>query len=148
MILDTLDQAARYESIHPLFAAAFAVLRRPDLDQLAAGRHEIDGDRLYVMSIDAPGKGMGGTKLETHKRYIDIQFSLGAGDIIGWKSAAECRTSPDGYNSGKDVELFTDAPTTWMTVPAGTFAIYWPEDAHAPMAATHHIRKIVVKIAV
>lgn len=43
MILDHLFSSAPYENAHPLFAAAFAHLRK-----LAAGRIELDGERIFV----------------------------------------------------------------------------------------------------
>jgi beta-galactosidase beta subunit len=33
-------------------------------------------------------------------------------------------------------------------VPAGHFAIFFPEDAHAPLAGEGHLVKAVVKVAV
>ena len=49
MILDTLPHSARYESLHPAFARAFAVLATTDLAALTAGRHDLDGDRMFVI---------------------------------------------------------------------------------------------------
>ena len=49
MILDRLDQHARYEAWMPELTAAFAFLQRPDAAQLPDGRHEIDGDRAFAM---------------------------------------------------------------------------------------------------
>ena len=48
MILDRLDNAQRYEAIHPGFRAAFEFLKRSDSANLPDGRHEIDGDRVSV----------------------------------------------------------------------------------------------------
>jgi beta-galactosidase beta subunit len=33
-------------------------------------------------------------------------------------------------------------------VPAGSFAIFFPDDAHAPLATTGEAHKLVVKVAV
>ena len=147
MILDRLTNADRYAALHPRFADAFEFLRTTDLAALPAGRNEIDGDALYVAVVQKDGKGKGGTKLETHKNYIDIQFALAGTDSIGWRDAADC-TGGEGYNAEKDCELFACAPDTWVDTPPGTFAIYWPDDAHAPMGATGPLHKIVVKVAV
>jgi biofilm protein TabA len=35
-----------------------------------------------------------------------------------------------------------------VATPPGTFAIFFPEDAHAPMAGEGLIHKVVVKVAV
>ena len=53
MIYDSLKNAERYASISGNFAKAFAFLKETDLASLAAGRHEIDGDRVYA-SVQEP----------------------------------------------------------------------------------------------
>ena len=60
MIFDHLDQSSRYSNLHPLFAQAFAFLRTADLSELKPGRNEIDGDRLFVMFDQKPGRGRSG----------------------------------------------------------------------------------------
>lgn len=46
------------------------------------------------------------------------------------------------------MELFFDRPATWLAVSRGVFAVFYPEDAHAPLASLGPIHKAVVKIAV
>ncbi|MDE2118816.1 MAG: YhcH/YjgK/YiaL family protein, partial [Betaproteobacteria bacterium] len=48
----------------------------------------------------------------------------------------------------KDIRFFHDAPASWIAVPPGTFCIFFPEDAHAPLVATGNIRKAIFKVAV
>src|SRR4051812_16249053 len=98
MILDTLSCAHRYECLHPSFAQAFASLRRANWQQLVAEaanssrrsvRHEIAGDRIY-MSVDCiEGRGREGARLEAHRRYVDIQFTIDGHEEIGWKPLAD-----------------------------------------------------------
>ncbi len=57
MILDDLEQAARYYDLHPGFRRAFEFLRRTDLATLAGGRHEIDGERVFALINRDPGRG-------------------------------------------------------------------------------------------
>jgi YhcH/YjgK/YiaL family protein len=148
MILNRLESAERLERLHPGFAAAFAFLRRADLDQLTAGRHEIDGPRLCAVVIRGQGRGKGGVKLEVHRRYIDIQYSVTDPDLIGWKPTRYCGNPEQPFNEAKDVQLFLDTPDSWVTIPAGCFGIFFPEDAHAPQAAEGAIHKVVVKVSV
>ena len=85
---------------------------------------------------------------ETHRRYIDIQFSAEGVDRIGWMPVTEC-LHPQGYDSEKDVEFYDDIPGTWIEVGPGQLAIFFPSDAHAPMANTgKDMTKIVIKVAV
>jgi beta-galactosidase beta subunit len=46
------------------------------------------------------------------------------------------------------VGFFYDRPTTWLTLSAGQFAVFFPEDAHAPLAGQGGVHKAVVKVAV
>lgn len=148
MILDTLANAARYAGMHPGFARAFEFLATADLQALAPGRHEIDGDRIYVSIDHKDGRGEDGARLEVHRRYIDIQYTFDGDESIGWMPLARC-ASPDGaFNETKDVGFFADRPSTWVSVPPGSFTIFFPHDAHAPLAGRGRLKKAIVKIAV
>ena len=148
MILDVITNSERLSKLHPGFQAAFEFLKRPDIEQLADGRQEIDGTRLYAIVIRGQGKGQQGAKLECHRRYIDIQCSLTESDVIGWKQISACQNPAQAYDETKDLQFFTDTPDSWVAVPQRSFGIYFPEDAHAPMGTEGPIHKIVVKVAV
>jgi biofilm protein TabA len=148
MILDVVANEERLKRLHPGFGPALQFLRRTNLGDLAEGRQEIDGSRLYALVIRAQGRGQSGAKLEAHRRYIDIQYSVAGSDVIGWKPAATCRDPEQVYDEQKDLQFFRDTADSWVTIPDGSFGIFYPEDAHAPMASDGPFRKVVVKIAV
>ncbi len=148
MILDRIENAERYVSLHPRFGPAFAFLRATDLASLSDGRHAVDDDRIFVVVARGEGRGREGASLEAHRRYIDIQLTLEGIDAIGYKPTASC-TDPQGpFDEDKDVVLYKDAPDTWTPLPPGMLAIYFPEDAHAPLGCTGAVRKAVVKILI
>ena len=148
MILDRLEQIERYRALHHRFFKAFAFLRQAGLASLPLGRQEIDGDRVFAMVCKDPARTRDEAKLEAHRKYIDIQVVLAGTDEMGWKSRAQCE-KPDGeYDAEKDVEFFTDRPDAWASVGPGAFAIFFPDDAHAPLVGTGELHKIVVKVAV
>jgi YhcH/YjgK/YiaL family protein len=148
VILDTLAHAGRYAGMHPGFARAFEFLRTRDLRALAPGRHDIDGDRMYVSIDHKAGRGEDGARLEVHRRYIDIQYTIDGDELIGWMPLARC-VSPDGvFDESKDVGFFADRPATWMSMPPDSFTIFFPHDAHAPLAGRGLLQKAIVKIAV
>lgn len=148
MILDQLSQASLYEKLHPGFAAAFEYLLTANLSELAAGRHEIDGDRLYVVINRQPGRSRSGAKFEVHRKYIDVQFGISGTDEIGWKALADCTQPTDTFDATKDVGFFQDAAQTWLVVPPNSFAIFYPTDVHAPLGGTGDLVKAVVKVAI
>jgi beta-galactosidase beta subunit len=47
-----------------------------------------------------------------------------------------------------DIEFYANSPTVWLAVPAGSFAIFFPDDVHAPLGTDGFIHKIVIKVAV
>jgi len=147
MILDHVDNWSHYAALHPGFEEAFAFLQRKDLGDLPAGRHPIEGERLYALVIKEGGRGHDSAQLEIHNRYIDIQFTLTGADDIGWKPAPKCTGKDQEYNTEKDIAFFRDKPETWVTTLPGTFAIFFPQDAHAPLGGTGPIHKVVVKVA-
>ena len=148
MLIDNLQNADRCLPLHPVFVGAFAFLRRVDLDQLPSGRHEIDGERLYAIVSRDQGRGCEQSLLEAHRRYIDIQFVVSGEECIGWLPISDRKRVSSPYNADKDLEFFFDRPATWLVVSPGNFVVFYPEDAHAPLAAQGPIHKVVVKVAV
>lgn len=148
MIIDRLEMCGRYSGVHPGFAEAFSFLGKTDLDALPDGRHELAGDGLYAVIVRAKGRGRKGVRLETHRRYIDIQYSLAGRDFIGWADARGKGFAGEGYQEEKDMEFHPLRPCLWLPLPPGVFAVFFPEDAHAPMAAAGSLHKVVVKVPV
>jgi YhcH/YjgK/YiaL family protein len=147
MILDTLENRDRYGGLHVDFRRAFAFLAETDLAGLPAGRCGIDGDRVFAIVSEGPGRSREGAELEIHARYIDIQYVVSGTDEMGWKPAARCLAPSVPYDPEKDIGFFADPPDAWVAVPAGAFAVFYPEDAHLPLVSAGIIRKIVVKVA-
>lgn len=148
MIFDVLVNAHRYEALHPLFPKAFAFLRETDLMALAPGRYPIEGETLFALIQEADGRARADAQLECHRKYIDIQLVLAGKDEMGWKPLRDCREPVAEYSDKRDIRFFFDAPASWVTVPAGAYCVFFPEDAHAPLVGAEPIRKVVLKIAV
>lgn len=147
MIFATLTQADRYATLHPGFARAFAFLRSTDLNALTPGRHVIDGDALFAIVEHCEARHRDDAKLECHRRYIDIQLVLEGVDEMGWRPLADCADPATDYDAARDIRFFRDAPASWVATPAGSFCVFFPDDAHAPLVGDGHIRKVVVKVA-
>ena len=148
MILDDLANAPRYYEMHAGFQAAFGFLARPDLASLEAGRHEIRGDHVFALVNQDVGRGRTGARLEAHRAYIDIQLLVAGAEEIGWRPTGECSRVVEPYDAARDIAFFADQPCSWIKLPVGKFMIFYPEDAHAPLAAGGPNTKAVVKIAV
>jgi len=148
MILDLLEALPRYAALNSRFDLVVDALRRMDVSSMPDGHYEIDGQNVFLILSEGTGKGRQAARLEAHERYIDIQISLAGTEEIGWKTLWHCRSSLGIFDTAKDIIFFSDAPDSWVSVPPGHFAIFFPEDAHAPLAGTGPLRKAIFKIIV
>lgn len=147
MILDTLEHAGRYNALHPGFNTAFNFLRRNDLSAIPDGQIELDGDRVFAIIAHAEGRREADGQLEGHKKYIDIQYLLSGVESMGWKSIEGLNVSVE-YDAEKDLLLFDGSAESLVRVPPGSFAIFFPEDAHLPLIGDGPIHKVIIKVAV
>jgi len=148
MILDVLENAHHYLTLHKDFAKAFDFLLRPDLKELPAGKYDIDDESVYAIVAREHGRRKEDALLETHERYIDVQLILAGTDEMGWKPRSLCKHPFGKYDPKNDEQIFTDEPDAWISAQSGTFVIFFPEDAHMPLISSEPIHKVIVKIAV
>jgi len=147
MIIDNLANAANYFDLHPLFEKAFEYINKLDLEGAPTGTTEIEGNLLKASIVETQLKPEAEARLETHRKYIDIQIPVSCAESFGWKSLATLTDSETGYDEANDIEFFRDRPTTLVTLQPGEFVIFSPEDGHAPLVGEGAIRKIILKIA-
>jgi len=148
MILDSLDNSKQYEILHPLFKRAFDFIINTDFSRLKEGKIETDDPRLYYSLVRTHGKDMQDARLESHRKYIDIQAPLVGVESIGWKAGESLMIIAEPYDEKNDIMFYYDYPTTYTKLYPGQFAIYFPDDAHAPGIGMGDIRKIIAKVAV
>lgn len=147
MILDTLSNAHLYYGCHPLFQEAFEFLRAAGDAERIEDKTPIGDSGAFVFKIGKPGQDKDATPVESHQQYIDIQYTLSGTDVIGWLPLSP-NEKGRGYDAEKDIEFYGQRPQSWFDVPAANFAVFFPNDGHAPMATTAHIGKLVVKVPV
>lgn len=150
MILDSLSNAAKYTGLNPLFAKAFAYIQSVDLASLETGKFEIEGELLRGIVSDKNGvKAEESTaKFECHNAHIDIQVCIRGKETIGWKPRGNCVLPKGEYNAEKDVMFYNDAPDMYFGMTDNQFAIFYPEDVHAPMIGEGMIKKLVIKVKI
>lgn len=146
MILDTLENARKYESTHPRFKNIFDFLLETDLSALPLGKIELEGNNLVVNVVDLTGKPENEAKMESHNEFIDIQIPVGAVERMGWIARTDLKEESAPYNPEKDVTFYNDKASTFLDVKPFEFVIFFPEDAHQPGIASTTHRKIIAKI--
>ncbi|HEX7844402.1 MAG TPA: YhcH/YjgK/YiaL family protein [Chitinophagaceae bacterium] len=149
MIIDTIQNAAKYFSVHPLFAKAFEYIEQTDLQNAADGKSDIaEGLKAIISNGAGKTKEASLAKFECHDKNIDIQLCVRGVETIAWKPREKCVTPNGDYNAEKDVRFFSDAPDTFFELTDGQFAIFFPEDVHAPMIGNGEIKKLVIKVKI
>ncbi|MFA7494253.1 MAG: YhcH/YjgK/YiaL family protein [Proteiniphilum sp.] len=148
MIVDNLTNAANYYSLHPFFEKAFEFIEKLDINNVETGTTEIDGNLLKGTIAEAKLKPVKEAKLETHRKFIDIQVPITKTETFGWKSLSSLSQPKEGYDPNNDIEFFDDEPSTFVSIVPGEFIIFSPEDGHAPLIGEGEIKKIIIKVAV
>jgi len=148
MILDSLKNASSVLALHPLFKQAFEFIQNNDLSNMELGKTILDGDKLFISVMENEGKAPEAAKMESHVKYIDIQVVISGVETMGWTAIEHCTDALEPYNADKDLQFFSNKPTSMVTVNPGEFAIFFPEDGHAPGIGNGLIKKAVVKVLV
>ena len=86
--------------------------------------------------------------LEKHKKYIDLQLVLSGKEKIGWKFFDKKFKILKRYNVKNDISFYLNKPDTFINLKKDEFAIFFPEDTHAPLCCDKKVKKCIVKIPV
>ena len=149
MIVDTIQNASKYFSVHPLFARAFEFIDQTDLANAADGKSDIvEGLKAIFSNKSGVAAETSVAKFECHNQHIDIQLCINGVETIGWKPRQKCVAENGGYNPEKDVQLYNEQPDMYFQLTNGQFAIFFPEDVHAPMIGDGEIKKLVIKVRI
>ena len=147
--IDKVQFAKQYHLNQAAWDKAFAYLKNTDLKTLAMGRHEIDGDNVYASVTEAATKDYDKTAFESHRKYIDLQYVI-TGEENMAKAPVTSVVVSKPYNEATDLANYTGEGKIY-TVPAGTFMLFFPTDAHRPNitpGGNKVVKKIVIKIKV
>lgn len=148
MIIDLIENASKYFSVHPLFERAFTYLQQNNLQEIT-GKHEI-AEGLKAGFTNDPGKTKDERvgKAECHREFIDIQVCIKGKETMGWKPLSKSIKPNGDYNVEKDIQFFYDEPDTFFDLTDGQFVVFFPEDVHLPMLGNGNIQKVVIKVKI
>lgn len=148
MILDTLENYTLYSAINERIAKGFAFLRNTDLDAIASGKHGIEGDTIFALVQEYQTKPLNECKLESHKRYIDIQYMIQGEELMG--VTIKNNQLVVEQNDEKDY-TFYEGTTSLVLVAQGMFTIFFPDDIHQPCVQVQSaaaVKKVVIKVLI
>ncbi len=149
MIIDHLSNASFYRSVHTGLATALDWLRDTDVARLSPGKIVINDDVFALVqeyTTKPPARG----KFEAHQEYWDVQYVTSGEERMGWLNLSEATLS-EPHSAERDIAFFTGAGS-FVRVPAGSFAIFFPQDVHMPGVSLNDepgietVHKIVLKV--
>jgi YhcH/YjgK/YiaL family protein len=148
MIIDTLDNLGKYVALNPLFADVVDFLKSHDLNTMEAGKYPIKDKDLFLNLSLTKQRTKETAFLETHIEMIDIQIPITCAETFGYSPL--CDLPAFEYNEEKDITKYGDTkPQTYVTVNPGQFAIFFPQDGHAPcIIEKEEIKKAIFKVKV
>ncbi len=150
MILDRLDNSARYEFLGRRFAQAFQLLRTGDLTAKEPGNYEVEGKKLYYMVQNYNTKPREERRFESHRIYADIQVVFSGRETMGLTQVKGLDVQTP-YDDAKDIMFFGTPPDyTELKMSAGDFVVLFPNEAHMPQCqwdGPAQVSKVVFKVA-
>ena len=145
MIIDTLENLGKYASLNPLFPKVVEYLKSHSLESHEIGKFPIEGADLFINCTMAKGKTKEQARIESHNKMIDIQIPISAPETMGY--TARTALPEEEYNAEKDITFYQGLARTYFTVQPGEFAIFFPQDGHAPCVSDEaEIKKAIFKV--
>lgn len=146
MILDTVENLKLYSGLCNGFDKVVAEIEKIDLQNFnhEVGKIKINED-FFINVNEETLRLVENAKLEAHDQFLDIHIPLSKDEKIGYKDRKSCQNLTESYPE-KDLFFYGDRFDTVVSVPVGSFAIFLPDDAHAPIIGEGSIKKLVVKV--
>ena len=152
MIFDRLQNAQLYATLCQGMKEALAFIQRADLMDLPLGRHDLPceggepGD-VYALVQQYNTRHPSEVPWEAHRAFYDVQFVVSGVERMDYANVQTLDVTKE-YDADGDYLLLAGEGISFV-MPAGSFAIFGPQDAHRPAIAVDEpvaTRKIVVKV--
>ena len=145
MIIDALSNLKLYVGLNPLFNEVIEFIKNNNLADFQPGIVNIKGEDVFANFSETNLKTKEEAKLETHNKMVDIQVPITTKETMGF--IARQSLNEETYDDKKDVTFYEQQPSTYVDVNPGEFAIFFPQDGHAPcIGPTGKIKKVIFKV--
>lgn len=149
MINGSLTQTASFSSLPASLQRVLDYLAGLSLPELTCGRHEIEGDLLFMNVMEFEARPAENKKAELHRTYADVQLLISGIEGIEY-SVLTPTTGLEDYHAEDDYQLIAEIPDkSQLRMLPGMFAIFLPGEPHKPgcqIAGSGTIKKAVVKV--
>jgi len=151
MIYDELKNLETYRHVKPGISVALDYLMKTDFSSVPNGKYELDGPSVYALVQRYKTKPLAESVWESHRKHIDVQFVFQGEERFGYVPLSKAPPVTQPYDEKSDAALYA-AGTTTVPLKAGQFAVFFPQDIHAPCLAENDqpsdVVKVVVKVVV
>lgn len=148
MIIDNIKNHERYSAIHNLYNKAFDYLLKTDFNKINDGKYEILGEECFAIVSRYKTRNVQESFLESHKKYIDIQFMAFGNEKLGYADI-ESLTNLN-YDEENDLQKHM-GELGFVDFSENQFAILYPNDVHMPGIINEMstpVLKVVIKVKV
>ena len=149
MIHDKTENLVAYTWMHKHFADVLRFIESTPLSERSDGKYEINDQGAYVIIETYETKDVSDCFIECHRKYIDVQVVIEGIECVGVCHRSACDASP--YDEEKDFQKL-EGDTELLTLEAGSFMIFYPDDAHMPKVryggTSGRVKKAVFKVPV
>ena len=118
--------------------------------QPASGKHELDGERAFLILADDQTAPKEQRRPEIHARYLDVQLLLAGEELMGYRPRRATQQPDEDLLATQDLAFFNQLDgEQFLVMKPGDFVVFWPGDAHRPLCAVADpmpIRKAILKV--
>ena len=151
MIFGNINNTNDMEKIYSeSIIQALNYLKENDFISMKTGVYNIMGDDIIAQVVDRETKSKHVAKAEVHRKYVEIQFSVGGNEVIGYALDTGNNIPYEKLLEEKDSIFYNhvENEVDLIMVP-GSFAVFFPEDVHRPWCQYKNsckARKVNIKI--
>jgi YhcH/YjgK/YiaL family protein len=150
MIIDTLKNAETYYFLGENFKKAFEFLKKNDISKMELGRHDIDGDNVFISVQEYTSKTVDNCVFEAHRVYADVHYIKEGFEYLGYAPLERLSAPVTEYNPKTDATFF-EKECAYFLLKEDDIAIFFPHDVHMTQKRALvpvKIRKACVKVKV
>jgi YhcH/YjgK/YiaL family protein len=150
MVVSTLNHADKYYVFGENFKKAFEFLKNNDISKMELGRHDIDGDNVFILVQEYTSKTINNCGLEAHKIYADVHYVKEGFEYLGYAPIERMGDPISEYDPKADA-MFYEKECEYVLLTANDIAIVFPHDVHMPQKRAlvpTYVRKACIKVKV
>lgn len=151
VILGHINNLDEEKVLYPeVLQKGLAYIKNTDFSKMSHGKHEIDGENMFVIVSEYFPDAKEDRKTETHRKYIDIQYLDAGEELIGFSRLSDKAEISEEYSEEKDATFYKRVENeNYSKVSQGMYAVCFPWDIHRPNCISQpgvKVRKAVLKI--